>query len=332
MDFIKAAYQFLAHLKFVKNSSEHTVRNYCIDLNSLKMFLEKEVLGEERSQDELPEKIMYNEGYEERNSGIDNLLPLAKINRQVMRRFILFLSQSKTTKRSIVRRLSSLRSFFKYLCQQNIIVASPMEDIDSPKLDKRMPLSLSYEELQRFLDQPDLNTYLGFRDRCIMELFYSSGLRVSELVSIDRNNFDHKNLLVKLKGKGKKERIVPITKNATDWIVAYLEHPERHHNISGHLAQLDEMAIFLNKLGTRLTSRSVDRKFDKYLMMSGLAGKVTPHTLRHTIATHWLENGMELKTIQMLLGHSSPVTTTIYTQVSNKLQKKVYDASHPRAK
>ncbi len=164
-----------------------------------------------------------------------------------------------------------------------------------------------------------------------MELFYSSGLRVSELVALNRSDVDAKNLLIKLRGKGKKERIVPITKNAAEWIQTYLEHPERYLDVDGHQAQVDSDAVFLNKLGTRLTLRSVDRGFDKYLKASGIANKITPHTIRHTIATHWLENGMDLKTIQVLLGHSSLATTTIYTQVSTKLKKKVYDKAHPRA-
>jgi integrase/recombinase XerC len=164
-----------------------------------------------------------------------------------------------------------------------------------------------------------------------MELFYSSGLRVSELVALNREDFEKENLLLKLQGKGKKERIVPITKNASEWIQAYLDHAERHQEIHGHMAQVDSQAIFLNRLGTRLTTRSVDRNFDRYLTASGLAGTVTPHTIRHTIATHWLDNGMDLKTIQVLLGHSSLATTTIYTQVSKNLKKKVHDEAHPRA-
>jgi len=194
-----------------------------------------------------------------------------------------------------------------------------------------LPVSLNYEQLTQLFDQPDTSTYLGYRDRTIMELFYSSGLRVSELAALNRQDFDYENLTVKLRGKGKKERIIPITKNAADWIKSYLDHSERHHDSDMHMAQVDPHAIFLNKLGTRLTTRSVDRKFDHYLTQSGLAGKVTPHTIRHTIATHWLENGMDLKTIQVLLGHSSLATTTIYTQVSSKLKKKVYDETHPRA-
>ncbi|MEI8126108.1 MAG: tyrosine-type recombinase/integrase, partial [Parachlamydiaceae bacterium] len=166
----------------------------------------------------------------------------------------------------------------------------------------------------------------------IMELFYSSGLRISELVALDRQDIDLKNLLIKLKGKGKKERIVPITKNVAGWIETYLSNPERYSNMEGHVAEVDHDAVFLNKFGERLSARSVDRNFAADLKKSGLAGKVTPHTLRHTIATHWLERGMDLKTIQTILGHSSLETTTIYTKVSQGLKQKVYQAAHPRAK
>ncbi len=327
---ILAAYRFLEYLRVVKNASEHTVRNYAIDLNSFKNFLEKEWLKEIHSE-ELPEKIQYNETYEHRVSLRDYLLPIEKIDRRSIRAFLADLSANEANKRTIVRRLSSLRTFFKFSYKEKFIPTNPIEDIENPKIEKKIPISLSYEQVQKLFDQPDIHTFLGFRDRTIMELFYSSGLRVSELVALNRKDFDPKQLLIKLKGKGKKERIIPITKNAADWIVAYLEHPERYRDMEGHLAQVDDEAIFLNKLGSRLTPRSVDRKFDKYLTASGLAGKVTPHTIRHTIATHWLENGMDLKTIQVLLGHSSLATTTIYTHVSTKLKKKVYNNAHPRA-
>ncbi len=206
-----------------------------------------------------------------------------------------------------------------------------MEEIDSPKIERTIPISLTYGHIQKLFDSPDTQTYLGFRDRAIMELFYSSGLRVSELVGLNRQDFDAQNLLLKIRGKGKKERIVPITKNAADWITSYLEHPERQRELEDHLAQKDPHTIFLNRLGTRITTRSIDRMFEKYLKFSGLAADITPHTIRHTIATHWLENGMDLKTIQLLLGHSSLATTTIYTQVSTKLKQKTYQETHPRA-
>lgn len=330
MNYIKACYDYLKNLRVTKNASEHTLRNYAIDLNNLKDYLEKNTLGILKPE-YLADKIRYNQSYEERFIDKDQPLTLNIITRQIIRSFLAHLSENQINKRTIVRRISSLRSFFKYCILENLLVVNPIEDIESPKIDKMIPTSLSYEQIQRLFDQPDVGTLLGFRDRTIMELFYSSGLRVSELVSLNRMDFDFENLLLKLKGKGKKERIVPITKNAAEWIKAYLEHIERHQEVNGHLAELDHDAIFLNRLGTRLTSRSVDRNFCRYLIESGLAETITPHTIRHTIATHWLENGMDLKTIQVLLGHRSLDTTTIYTRVSKGLQKAVYDESHPRA-
>lgn len=309
--FIQAAYKFLQNLRITKNASEHTVRNYAIDLNALKDFIE----GEKRTP-----KISYKD-----IDTPEEEISFSKIDKILIRAFILTLTENEASRRSIVRRMSTLRTFFKFAFREKFIEENPMEEIESPKLEKRIPLFLSYEQVQKLFDQPDRNSYIGFRDRCIMELFYSSGLRVSELVALNRQDLDTKNLLVRLRGKGRKERIIPITKNAADWITTYLEHPERSQ------IQQDAEAIFLNRLGERLTTRSVDRKFDKYLRQSGLAENITPHTIRHTIATHWLENGMDLKTIQMLLGHSSLATTTIYTHVSTKLKKAVYDATHPRA-
>jgi len=192
-------------------------------------------------------------------------------------------------------------------------------------LAKTIPTPLTPEQIGRFFEQPDTQNYLGFRDRCIMELFYSSGLRISELVGLNRKDIDEANRLVRVRGKGKKERVIPMTQQAVTWVKRYLEHPERR------FVEVDREAIFLNKWGKRLTARSVDRQFEQYLKQSGLAGKITPHTLRHTIATHLLEKGMDLKTIQTLLGHSSLATTTIYTQVSSRLKREVYEKAHPLA-
>lgn len=325
--FIEAAYRFLDHLRGAKNASDHTVRNYAIDLNALKGYLEQHHV--QAKIDDIPDKIRYDDNYQNRWTGKDAILILKEIDRNTIRGFLAHLNENQTSKRTIVRRLSSLRTFFKFCFTQNLILANPTENLETPKIDKTIPYSLSYEEIQKLFNQPDTDTYLGFRDRVIMELFYSSGLRVSELVDLNREDLDIKELLIKVRGKGKKERVVPITQNACNWISSYLNHPERHAETEGHAAQIDSHAVFLNKHGTRLTARSVDRKFDKYLTESGLAGKVTPHTIRHTIATHWLENGMDLKTIQVILGHRSLSTTTIYTQVSPKLKKEVHDQSHP---
>lgn len=328
--FIESAYQFLEYLSVVKNASVHTIRNYCIDLNSLLYYLQDELLTD-YEEDDLPKKIQFDGSWESRESKNDEKIPLDAITRSRIRGFLAHMHEHQISRRTVARRLSSLRTFFRWATREGKAETNPAEQIDNPKFDKNIPHPLTYEEVQRLLNLPDTQTFLGFRDRCIMELFYSSGLRVSELCAMDRADFDQDQLLVRLKGKGRKERLVPITKNAADWIYNYLEHPERHQNLDGHLSEVDEKAVFLNKLGTRLSTRSVDRMFYKYLQLSSLAGKVTPHTIRHTIATHWLENGMHLKTIQLLLGHSALSTTTIYTQVSTELKKQAYDQAHPRA-
>ncbi|MCE5294837.1 MAG: tyrosine recombinase XerC [Chlamydiales bacterium] len=281
--------RFLQHLQVVKNASEHTVRNYGLDLTSFLIYV--------NSKD-----------------------PAPKVDRTLLREFLATLSDQKLARRSIVRRLSALRSFFTFLQKEKLIDAHPMADIDSPKLEKKIPISLNYEQVQNLFSQPDTDDFMGLRDRAILELFYSSGLRVSELVALSINDFDFEKLEMRLQGKGRKQRVVPITKNASDWVKKYTSHAE-------HRGKTD--AIFLNRFLGRLTTRSVDRLFVKYLKASGLAAHITPHIIRHTIATHWLENGMDLKTIQLILGHNSLATTTIYTHVSTTLKKKTYQESHP---
>ncbi len=303
---VETTQRFLDYLKGIKDASEHTIRNYGIDLNAFKDYLESENLA-------FPD------------------CDLLKIDRKMIRGFLAWLKLNQQSKRTIARRLSTLRSFFRFALSQKIIPNDPTEELDHPKLERKLPVSLNYDQVVHLFEQPDLSSYLGFRDRTIMELLYSSGLRISELAALNRKDIDFDHFTVKLKGKGKKERVIPITKNAGDWIKQYLVHADRFYGSKIHSPQVDEEAVFLNKHGTRITTRSIDRKFDEYLTQSGLSGKITPHTIRHTIATHWLENGMDLKTIQVLLGHSSLTTTTIYTQVSTKLKKKVYDETHPRA-
>lgn len=318
ISFHEKTHSFLEHLRVVKNGSEHTLRNYAIDLNCFKDYFEGGL-------DFKTPKISYKEAVNEPS------FDLTHIDKRAIRGFLSFLHGRGDTKRTMARRLATLRSFFKFVCGKKVLTKNPLEDIENPKLDKKIPPSLNYDQVKKLFDEPDTTNYLGFRDRAIMELFYSSGLRVSELVGLNREDFFPDELLIKIRGKGKKERVIPITKNAATWIVALLNHAERYVTLDGHDAEVDSKAIFLNREGTRLTTRSVDRKFEKYLKQSGLSADITPHTIRHTIATHWLENGMDLKTIQVLLGHSSLATTTIYTQVSSKLKKKVYDEAHPRA-
>ena len=235
------------------------------------------------------------------------------------------------SKRTVVRHLSSIRSFFKYLLKEKLIEENPAAEVGSPKLDKLIPKTLSYGEVERLFGQPDTEELMGLRDRSIMELFYSSGLRISELAGLNRSDFNFHSRFLLVRGKGRKERVVPITKNVAQWLSKYLEDPRRYEEGKPY-SQKDREAIFLNKWGKRLTTRSIDRLFKTYVLKSGLVGHITPHTIRHTIATHWLEQGMDLKTIQVALGHIFLATTTIYTHVSTKLKQDVYERAHPRAK
>ena len=303
MDFPIAFGRFLEHLRLAKGVSDHTLRAYSIDLNGF-YTLAKEADG----------------------------LLLSQVTRRHVRRYLAHLHENKASVKTVLRRLSALRSFFKFAIREGLAKENPLEEIESPKREKRLPISISYSDVERLLAQPDCGNYLGLRDRALMELLYSSGLRLSEIVGLNRSDFDAKRLCLKISGKGKKQRLTPVTQTAADWILKYLEHPERQIKMELHVAQIDPQAVFLNRWGKRLNARSVDRNFAAYLKASGLPGKITPHAIRHTIATHWLENGMDLKTIQVLLGHTSLSTTTIYTHVSPKLKKEVYEKTHPRAK
>jgi integrase/recombinase XerC len=291
MDFNQALEKFLSHLQHSRGVSDHTLRAYRLDLEALHRFAKKEA-----------------------------------ISKRLIRRYLAHLHEENLSIRSVLRRLSSYRSFFKFAMREKLVEENPLEEIDSPKKEKKLPVSITYQEIEVLFSQPDTSDYLGFRDRVIMELFYSSGLRLSELAGLNRGDCHLKNHILTIYGKGKKERQTPITKTAAEWLTKYLEHPERP------LIEKDEKAIFLNKWGTRLTTRSIDRNFAAYLKASGLSERITPHTIRHTIATHWLEKGMDLKTIQTLLGHTSLSTTTIYAHVSPKLKREVYDKTHPRAR
>ncbi|MBI3508584.1 MAG: tyrosine recombinase XerC [Chlamydiia bacterium] len=290
MLFADVVEKFLRYLEVVKGVSPHTLRAYRIDLVSLLNFASSE-------------------------------LHMTDVTKRLIRGYLSQMHAQKAANRTLLRRLAALRSLFRYAMKEKIVTENPLDEIDSPKREKKLPVSISYAQVEHLFNQPDTSTYLGLRDRAILELFYSSGLRLSELTQLNRSDFDEKNLMLNIFGKGKKQRMAPITKTAARWIRAYLDHPDRP----------DRQEIFLNKWGKRITPRSIDRNFARYLKASGLAERITPHAIRHTIATHWLEKGMDLKTIQMLLGHSSLSTTTIYTHVSAKLKREVYDRTHPRA-
>lgn len=327
---IRAMYDYLDYLRVVKGVSKHTLRNYAVDCNSFLEYIGQHELQQEEGET-LASKILWQESYDEQRAKQDESFSLSLLDRQLCRRFLAFLHNEQKSKRTVVRRLSVLRSLCKYLLSCNLLKVSPLEGLESPKIGRPIPHALEYREVERLFEQPDLSHYLGFRDRCIMELFYSSGLRVGELVALNRRDFDLQQLTLHLRGKGNRERLIPITKQAAGWLCDYLNHAERQVKGPHHFPEEDQEAIFLNKWGRRLSVRSVDRSFKRYTSSSGLPRDVTPHTIRHTIATHLLEQGMDIKVIRDLLGHSSVQTTQIYTEVSPALKKQVYDQTHPRA-
>lgn len=288
--------KFLAYLEDVKGSSQHTLRNYSRDLVAFYDFLD----GEKPH----PHKI---------------------------REFLASLHHQGKKKSTIARNTSAIRSFFTFLQKQKIIKENPAITLQTPKNVRKIPVILEVGEIKSFMDGIDDSTYLGLRDRLIVELFYSSGIRLSELVSLDRRCIDHGQSLIKVYGKGKKERVVPLTTRANRMLKEYLDHKKRFKACEKHLPEFDKEAVFLNRFGERISPRSIDRLFADYQKKLGMNKKITPHTLRHSIATHLLEKGMDLRSIQEILGHTTIATTTIYTQVSKELKNKVYNKYHPLA-
>ncbi|MBI5408686.1 MAG: tyrosine recombinase XerC [Nitrospirae bacterium] len=283
--------QFLYYLKAERGSSLHTLRAYDEDLREFHEFLDKN-----------PRVI-------------DNL---------DIRSFLASLHHKKLKKSSIARKLAAVRSFFKYLHREGYVKKNPARLVSSPKVPKILPRFLTVDEAFTLMDKPQGETFMPTRAKAILELLYSSGLRVSELTSLDMGDLDIKEALVRVKGKGMKERIVPVGSKAMEAIRNYL--PER---IS---LKKKSQALFLNNHGGRLTQRSVRRILLHYSRMVHLKSDLSPHVLRHTFATHLLHEGADLRAIQELLGHSSLSTTQKYTHVDIKHLMEVYDKAHPRAK
>lgn len=287
---------YIKYLENVKGASLHTIRNYSIDLAALLDFLEG-----------------------------------ADCTAELLREFLGKLHKQGKKKSSIARTLSAIRSFYTFLQKEKLTKQNPTLCLMTPKNPRKIPVILDLDEIKLFMMTPDESTYLGKRDRLIIELFYSCGIRLSELIALDRSHVYLSEGLIKVLGKGKKERVVPITSRCSRLLDGYLNDKNRFKSSSKHLLEFDKEAVFLNRFGERITGRSVDRLFSAYQKKAGIVKKVTPHTLRHSIATHLLEKGMDLRSIQEILGHTTIATTTIYTQVSTELKNKVYKKHHPLA-
>ncbi len=228
---------------------------------------------------------------------------------------------------SISRLISSMRKFYQWLARQNIQKLNPMLEIDLPKKERRLPTALSQAEMNRLLEQPNTKRKLGIRDRAILETLYATGMRVSELINLELQDLHDDLGLVRVLGKGEKERLIPISPVALDWIKKY-ENEVRDPLIL-QVGKSDEH-IFLNNRGKKITRQAIWQMIKKYYQMAAITKDVTPHTLRHTFATHLLENGADLRVVQEILGHSDISTTQIYTNLSQKQILNVYQKTHPR--
>lgn len=301
--------KFLEHLRVERNASANTLRGYAADLAQFRKFL------------------LSNEGlYTDEKIGD---VAVEKIDHLAIRAYLSHLYRD-LKKSSLARKLAAQRSFFKYLVGEGILSRSPAEIVSTPKQDKPLPTFLPVDEVFSLLATPDKSTTWGARDLAILEVLYSCGIRVSELVGLSDGDADFPLGILKVFGKGRKERIVPIGEKAQKALREYL--PLRDQVLARRGLMKPGAPLFINTRGGRLTVRSVARILHKHILRCGLLRKVSPHALRHSFATHLLDAGADLRAIQEMLGHVSLSTTQRYTHVSVDKLMEVYDRAHPRAK
>lgn len=292
--------EFLRHLGLEKNSSTHTVKSYREDLTQAVEFFQ-ERLG---TQEPRP----------------------AQLSTRLLRAFLAFLHEKNYARSTIARRLASLRSWCKYLCRQGVLSVNPAIGLRGPKLEKKLPRFLDQKETAQLVGTPTEDTPLSLRDRALLETLYSAGLRVSELVGLDLTDLDLDAGLATVRGKGKRERLALLGPPAVEALKSWFAvRPAVSPRAATH------PAVFLNRHGTRLSTRGVSRLLDKYVQHAGVQSDATPHTLRHSFATHMLDAGADIRSVQELLGHQSLGTTQIYTHVSTQRMRDSYHKAHPRA-
>ena len=293
--------RFLHRLEHEKQFSVHSLRAYASDLKQFSEFAHASA----------------EPGGSFRGPGsVDALL---------LRRYLAELRRQDYARTTIARKLAALRSFYRFLCREGLVETNPVVAVRTPKLPRRLPHVLTTDEVKQLLDAPDTTTEAGKRDQAIVETLYSTGLRSGELVRLNVQDVDFLSGVMRTMGKRRKERIAPLGSYAAAAIEDYLFA----RGISPGRARSREVPLFLNRFGKRLTGRSVQRILDKYILQVGLDGKTSPHTLRHSFATHLLENGADLRAVQELLGHSNLSTTQVYTHLTTEHLKKVYERAHP---
>jgi integrase/recombinase XerC len=300
--------KFLEYLRVEKNASVHTLRSYGADLEQFRDFLLSKGLGSDEGSGDVSVK---------------------KIDHLAIRAYLSHFYRGHK-KSSLARKLAAQRSFFKYLVEEGFLAQSPAEIVATPKQEKPLPTFLPVDEVFSLLETPDRSTLWGSRDQALLETLYSCGIRVSELVGLSDGDVDFSLGILRVYGKGRKERIVPIGEKALAALREYLPQRDRVRARSDRTEP--RVPLFINPRGGRLTSRSIARILEKHILRCGLLRKISPHALRHSFATHLLDAGADLRSIQELLGHVSLSTTQRYTHVSVDKLMEVYDRAHPRAK
>lgn len=290
--------RFIRYLQLEKNASAYTYRHYKRDIEDFILFLRQLSVGH------IPDVTYVH-----------------------IRKYLSYLHQKEYARRTVARKLSSLRSFFRYLEREGVIEANPAKFVSAPKLEKKLPQFFFGPEMEQLFRSVDTSTPLGKRNLAILELLYGTGIRVSELIGLDIKDLDLELGVALVFGKGAKERYVPIGCYARTALMTYLNQARPLL-----IKDADEVALFVNYRGERLSTRSIRRILNRMITQSALTQNITPHKLRHTFATHMLEGGADLRTVQELLGHAQISSTQIYTHISNEHLKSVYDKAHPRSR
>lgn len=297
----RAIERFLRYLTVERNASAYTVKSYREDLTTLADYFQQ-ALQREVSPSEL--------------TPVD------------LRGYVAAMHEAGYAKTSVARRLASMRSFFRFALREGLVTTNPAKPLKNPRPDRRLPHFLTTDEIARLLEAPPANRPDGLRDRAILETMYSAGLRVSETVGLNDEDLDWAGGVLRVRGKGKRERLSPLGSFAERALRRWLEVRKLSPRLSPH----NSPPVFTNRFGTRLTTRSVARMLEKRIAAAALDTRTSPHTLRHSFATHLLDRGADIRSVQELLGHKSLVTTQIYTHVSTTGLRAAYERAHPRAR